>query len=48
MMYTISEWVGPRCSRPISRSMSGSIEARKSSGMFTLTFASLEAALPER
>jgi len=43
----IAEWVGPLCSRPgIKRSMSGMTEATNSRGMLTLTFRSLDVALP--
>ena len=43
----IREWVGPRCSRPgINRSMSEMMEATNNSGMFTLTFRSLDVVLP--
>jgi len=43
----IREWVGPRCSRPgINRSMSEMTEATNNSGMFTLTFRSLDVTLP--
>jgi len=45
---TISEWVGPRCSSPRKRSMSGMMEAKKSKGMLIFTFKSLEVAFPVR
>ena len=42
-----TEWVGPLCSMPgIMMSMSGSNEAMKSNGRFTLTFRRLEVGLP--
>ena len=45
----ISEWVGPRCSRPsISRSTSDITEAMNSKGMFTFTPRSLDVALPDK
>jgi len=42
----IREWVNPRCSSPINRSMSGMTEATNNRGMFKLTFRSLDVALP--
>jgi len=43
----IREWVNPRCSNPgINRSMSDITEATNNRGMFTLTFRSLDVALP--
>lgn len=48
-MERIREWVGPLCSKPgISRSMSGMMEARKRSGIFTFRLRSLSVALPVR
>lgn len=44
---TMRECVAPRCVSPgISKSKSGKIETRKSRGMFTLTFRSLDVAFP--
>ena len=46
---TITECIGPRCSRPgISRSMSGSTEARNNKGMFIFTSRILDAVFPDR
>jgi len=48
-MKMISEWVGPRCSRPsINRSASDMTEATNSRGMFTFTLRSLDVALPDK
>ena len=45
----IIECVGPRCCRlGINRSMSGIVEARNNRGMFTFTFRTLDAALPDK
>jgi hypothetical protein len=41
------EWVGPRCSRMgTNKSMSDMLETTNNKGMFTLTFRSLDVALP--
>ena len=45
---TISEWVGPRCSSPSKKSMSGIMETKKSKGMLILALKSLEVAFPVR
>lgn len=46
---SVTECVGPRCSRPgISRSTSGSTEARNNRGMFAFTFRIFDAAFPDR
>lgn len=45
----ITECSGPLWYRPgISRSMSGSTEARNNKGMFTLTFRILDAVFPDK
>lgn len=48
-MEMISEWVGPRCSKPgISRSMSGKMEAKKRRGMLSSRLRILLEAFPVR
>lgn len=42
------EWVGPRCSSPMRKSMSGRSETRKSRGMLIFAFKSLDVAFPVR
>ena len=48
IVCSMIEWVGPRCSSPRRKSMSGRRETRKSKGTLIFTSKSFEVAFPVR